>query len=120
MVEPHLAIELPLALLLVALDLAPALPAPPNNRPYGLNVPYRKLFARFEEILIRHGGKPHWAKAHPLRPEALRKLYPRFDDFVSVLEDVDPHGMFRNPYVQRHIFGKHGEEFGDRVYKAIQ
>ncbi|KAI0752191.1 L-gulonolactone/D-arabinono-1,4-lactone oxidase [Fomes fomentarius] len=89
-------------------------------KPYGLNVPYRKLFARFEEILIRHGGKPHWAKAHPLRPDALRKLYPRFDDFVRVLEDVDPHGMFRNPYVQRHIFGKQGEEFGDRVYKAIQ
>ncbi|KAI0742701.1 D-arabinono-1,4-lactone oxidase-domain-containing protein [Daedaleopsis nitida] len=90
------------------------------TRPYGLNVPYRKLFARFEEILLRHRGKPHWAKTHPLRPEQLRELYPRFDDFVHVLETVDPQGMFRNPYVQRHIFGKQGGEYDARVFKAIQ
>ncbi|OBZ74341.1 L-gulonolactone oxidase [Grifola frondosa] len=89
-------------------------------KPYGLNVPYRKLFARFEDILARHGGKPHWAKAHRLRPDALRRLYPRFDDFVRVLEDVDPHGMFRNEYVQRHVFGKQGPEYDERVFKRLQ
>jgi len=41
-------------------------------------------------------------------------MYPRFDDFVAVLEDVDPHGMFRNEYVMRHIFGHAGDE---RVFK---
>ena len=110
--------------------ILPSLPRPRRHlprhhhrrprRPYGLNVPYRKLFARFEDILARHGGKPHWAKSHPLRPEALRRMYPRFDDFVRVLEEVDPHGMFRNPYVQRHIFGKEGGEYGARVFKQIQ
>ena len=88
-----------------------------RHRPYGLNVPYRKLFARFEEIVLRHAGKPHWAKAHPLRPEGLRAMYPHFDDFVRVLEDVDPQGVFRNPYVDRHIFGKTGEGYGARVFK---
>jgi L-gulonolactone oxidase len=88
-------------------------------KPYGFNVPYRKLFERFEAILFHHGGRPHWAKAHHLRPETLRKLYPRFDDFVQVLERVDPNGMFRNEYVQRHIFGKRGPKVNGRVFKAF-
>ncbi|KAH8823836.1 L-gulonolactone D-arabinono-1,4-lactone oxidase [Flagelloscypha sp. PMI_526] len=74
-------------------------------KPYKLNVPYRKLFSRFEAILIRHRGRPHWAKSHGLQPEQLRQLYPKFDDFVSLLRTIDPNGMFRNEYVQRHIFG---------------
>ena len=88
-----------------------------QSRPYGLEVPFRELFERFEDIVIRHGGRPHWAKAHPLRPDTLRTLYPRFDDFVRVLQDVDPHGMFRNEYIQRHIFGKTGPEFGSEVFR---
>ncbi|KAF9228090.1 L-gulonolactone D-arabinono-1,4-lactone oxidase [Gyrodon lividus] len=86
-------------------------------KPYGFEVPYKKLFERFEAIVFGHGGRPHWAKAHHLRPETLRTLYPRFDDFVRVLQDVDPRGMFRNEYVQRHIFGKTGPEFHGRVFK---
>ncbi|KAI0738737.1 L-gulonolactone/D-arabinono-1,4-lactone oxidase [Irpex lacteus] len=89
-------------------------------KPYGLNVPYRQLFSRFEQILARHEGRPHWAKSHPLRPDDLRQLYPHFDDFVRVLDDVDPNGMFRNEYVQRHIFDQQGEAFGERVFKRIK
>ena len=81
-------------------------------------MPYRALFTRFEEILAKHGGRPHWAKAHRLRPEDLRRLYPAFESFVRVLEQVDPSGMFRNPYVQRHLFGVQGEEVGERVFKS--
>ena len=88
------------------------------RRPYGLSVPYRKLFERYEQIVARYGGRPHWAKAHHFRPDGLRKLYPRFDDFVRVLEDVDPRGMLRNEYVNRHLFGAQGPEYGERVFKA--
>ena len=82
-------------------------------------MPYRKLFTRFEDLLARHGGRPHWAKAHRLRPDDLRQLYSRFDDFVAVLNRVDPQGMFRNEYVQRHLFGKEGEQYAERVFKAL-
>ncbi|KAJ3500667.1 hypothetical protein NLJ89_g9693 [Agrocybe chaxingu] len=74
-------------------------------KPYGFNVPYRKLFQDFEDIVFRHQGKPHWAKAHRLQPDSLRKLYPRFDNFRAVIDRVDPQGIFRNEYVQRHILG---------------
>lgn len=86
-------------------------------KPYGFEVPYKMLFERFEAILCRHGGRPHWAKAHNLRPETLRRLYPRFDDFTRVLGSVDPRGMFRNEYVERHIFGKTGPGYHNRVFK---
>lgn len=86
-------------------------------KPYGFEVPYKMLFERFEAILCRHGGRPHWAKAHNLRPETLRRLYPRFDDFTRVLGSVDPCGMFRNEYVERHIFGKTGPGYHNRVFK---
>ncbi|KAL4071643.1 D-arabinono-1,4-lactone oxidase-domain-containing protein [Scleroderma yunnanense] len=89
-------------------------------KPYGLAVPYKKLFSRFETILARHEGRPHWAKAHGLRPDDLRPLYPRFDDFIHVLEEVDPRGMFRNEYVQRHIFGRPEKEFDGEVFKRFQ
>ncbi|KAK7035356.1 D-arabinono-1,4-lactone oxidase [Paramarasmius palmivorus] len=74
-------------------------------KPYGFAVPYRKLFEGFERILSSHQGRPHWAKAHRFRPEDLRRAYSRFDSFVNVLDEVDPKGVFRNEYINRHIFG---------------
>ncbi|PPQ68980.1 hypothetical protein CVT25_009165 [Psilocybe cyanescens] len=83
-------------------------------KPYGFNVPYRKLFQAYEDIVVQHHGRPHWAKAHRLRPDSLRTLYPRFDDFRRIMEKVDPSGIFRNDYVERHILGK---PLDPRVYK---
>ncbi|KNZ71577.1 L-gulonolactone oxidase [Termitomyces sp. J132] len=74
-------------------------------KPFGFNVPYRRYFSGYESIVARHRGRPHWAKAHYLQPDQLRELYPHFDDFRRVIEAVDPKGLFRNEYIQRHIFG---------------
>jgi len=89
-------------------------------KPYGLPVPYRLLFERFEGIVTRHRGRPHWAKAHSLRPDALYELYPRFEEFRELLEVIDPKGVFRNEYVSRHVFGATGARFGERVFKTRQ
>ncbi|KAF8182879.1 L-gulonolactone D-arabinono-1,4-lactone oxidase [Pholiota molesta] len=86
-------------------------------KPYGTNVPYRRLFRAFEDVLSAHHGRPHWAKAHRLTPTDLAALYPRFGDFVRVMEDVDPKGLWRNPYVRRHLLGEKGEDVGGRVFK---
>ena len=91
-----------------------------KNRPYNVNVPYRLLFERFERIMIRYKGRPHWAKAHSLRPDTLSVLYPNFESFKDLLNLYDPEGMFRNEYVSRHIFGATGPRFGARVFKARQ
>lgn len=78
---------------------------------------YRKLFARFEEIVSKYQGRPHWAKAHGFTPDDFRATYPEFDRFVKVLKDVDPQGMFINPYVRRHVLGENTAEVGGRVFK---
>ncbi|KAF8797689.1 gulonolactone oxidase Lgo1 [Phlegmacium glaucopus] len=86
-------------------------------KPYGFNVPYRKLFQAFEEIVSRHQGRPHWAKPHQLQPKELRALYPCFEDFTRVLDTVDPNGIFRNEYIQRHIMGR---PIDARVFKSVR
>lgn len=67
--------------------------------------------------MLKYRGRPHWAKSHSLKPENLKLMYPRFEDFVRVLEEVDPHGMLRNSYVERHIFGKQGPQSDPRNFK---
>lgn len=62
---------------------------------------YREYFGGVEQIFRAHGGRPHWAKIHTLDAPALRRLYPRFDDFLTVREKLDPRGLFRNEYLDR-------------------
>ncbi|GAA2990260.1 D-arabinono-1,4-lactone oxidase [Actinokineospora diospyrosa] len=64
-------------------------------------MPYRAYFALFESIVNAVGGRPHWGKMHTLDAGALRARYPRFDDFARVRSEVDPGGLFRNPYCDR-------------------
>lgn len=89
-------------------------------KPYGLPVRYQELFRRFENIMISFDGRPHWAKPHHLGPDQLRLLYPHFDDFVNVVESVDPTGLFRNPNVRRHIFGEQGPSVDERLFKQYK
>ncbi|KAG8807645.1 D-arabinono-1,4-lactone oxidase [Serendipita sp. 399] len=86
-------------------------------KPYGLPVRYQELFRRFEEIMTSFEGRPHWAKPHHLGPPQLRQLYPHFDDFVRVVERVDPMGMLRNENVRRHILGERGPATDPNVFK---
>ncbi|KAJ7778513.1 D-arabinono-1,4-lactone oxidase-domain-containing protein, partial [Mycena metata] len=77
-------------------------------KPYNLPTRYRALFAEFERILAMHGGRPHWAKAHHLDARATRALYPDFGKFLKVVREVDPTGIFRNEYIERHLMGGGG------------
>jgi len=74
-------------------------------KPWGFAVPHADLFERFEAILHKNGGRPHWAKAHTYSPEALSRIYPRFQDFLRLREEVDPKRLFVNHYLRRHLFG---------------
>lgn len=58
-------------------------------------------FAAVEEVMLAHGGRPHWGKMHTRDAAALRERYPRFDDFISVRDRLDPHRIFRNAYLDR-------------------
>nr|GAT50246.1 predicted protein [Mycena chlorophos] len=82
-------------------------------KPYNLPTRYRAMFSEFERVLAEHGGRPHWAKAHHLDATQIRTLYPDFWRFLTVVRKVDPHGLFRNEYIERHLMGRvsDGREF---------
>jgi len=50
------------------------------------------------------GGRPHWGKLNWRDADSLRTVYPRFDDFLAVRDQLDPQRTFANEYTRR-IFG---------------
>lgn len=60
-----------------------------------------EYFEAVEQILLGHGGRPHWGKMHTLDAAALRERYPRFDDFTALRDRLDPDRMFDNAYLRR-------------------
>jgi hypothetical protein len=45
-------------------------------------------------------ARPHWGKLCPLTTDALRSLYPAFNDFRHVCDQADKEGVFRNPWAR--------------------
>jgi FAD-linked oxidoreductase len=58
-------------------------------------------FEAVEQIMLEHGGRPHWGKLHTLTAEQLRERYPRFDDFTALRDRLDPQRRFTNRYLDR-------------------
>lgn len=79
---------------------------------------YRNLFDKFEAIIFKHGGRPHWAKLHGAGPEKLAQLYPKMGDFMRVRELADPDRVFVNPYARRHFFGEETKETSATSFKT--
>lgn len=61
---------------------------------------YRELFDAVEPVFRKYQGRPHWGKLHSLDAQALRALYPRWDDFLAVRKHADPTGRLLNPYMR--------------------
>lgn len=58
-------------------------------------------FGMVERIMGEAGGRPHWGKLHTLDAETLRSRYPRFDEFLSLRNRLDPAGVFANAELER-------------------
>lgn len=58
-------------------------------------------FAAAQDIFTAHEGRPHWGKLHTLGADYLAQRYARFDDFVAVRDEADPHRVFSNAYLDR-------------------
>ncbi|MEO6203802.1 MAG: D-arabinono-1,4-lactone oxidase [Mycobacteriales bacterium] len=63
--------------------------------------PYDPYFREVEKLYAEVGGRPHWGKLHSLGADDLRDVYPRFDDFLAVRDQVDPERRFANAYLER-------------------
>ncbi|MCW2793953.1 MAG: L-gulono,4-lactone dehydrogenase [Nocardioides sp.] len=58
-------------------------------------------FALLEPILRAHDGRPHWGKVHTRTAADLASAYPRFEEFLSLRDKLDPDRVFANPYLRR-------------------
>lgn len=66
---------------------------------------HRQLFSGLEEVFKAYGGRPHWGQFHTQDAASLAGLYPAFEDFVELRQELDPQGTFLNPYLQRVLLG---------------
>ncbi len=54
-----------------------------------------------EYCLAGFDARPHWAKVFTTPTALLRERYDCYDDFVSLVRELDPSGVFRNPLLSR-------------------
>ena len=63
------------------------------------------FFRDVEDILRQYDARPHWGKMHYRDAEELSKLYPRWDEFIALRNQLDPQRTFSNAYTDT-VFGK--------------
>lgn len=63
------------------------------------------FFRDVEDILRGYEARPHWGKMHYREVEELSSLYPRWNDFISLRDQLDPQRTFANAYTET-VFGK--------------
>lgn len=62
---------------------------------------HREYFRRIEPIFVAAGGRPHWGKLHTLDAADLADVYPHWSGSLALRDQLDPHGIFSNPYLSR-------------------
>jgi hypothetical protein len=66
--------------------------------------PCHPITIRRSEWFIVISLSPFSPQAHKLGSQALRKIYPNFDDFRNVCSKLDPGRLFVNEYLERTLF----------------
>jgi FAD/FMN-containing dehydrogenase len=63
--------------------------------------PHERYFTAVERIMTAHEGRPHWGKLHSRDAGALARAYPRYEEFTSIRDRLDPSRVFANAYLRR-------------------
>ncbi|MFJ9622415.1 D-arabinono-1,4-lactone oxidase [Streptomyces sp. NPDC101181] len=63
--------------------------------------PHRSYFTAVERIMTAHSGRPHWGKIHTRDAAYLSGVYPRFGEFTTLRDRLDPDRVFGNDYLRR-------------------
>jgi FAD/FMN-containing dehydrogenase len=64
-----------------------------------------QVYARFEPLMQKFQGRPHWGKHFTLTRDTIKGMYGRrFDDFLALRDAFDPDRVFANTFL-RDILG---------------
>jgi xylitol oxidase len=58
-----------------------------------------------EGVLLPLGARPHWGKVFLAQRDDIAPRYPKLADFLALAERCDPGHVFRNDWLERHVFG---------------
>ena len=61
---------------------------------------HQEIFASVEPIFLKYQGRPHWGKLHSLSALQLSALYPKWDHFMQMRQQLDPKGKWMNAYLE--------------------
>ena len=61
----------------------------------------RAIFDLVEPIFQKYQGRPHWGKLHSMTAASLCDLYPKWDDFMRLRQQLDPQQKWLNPHLQQ-------------------
>jgi len=64
----------------------------------------RRVLPMVERELGPFQPRPHWAKLFTMPPAELRLRYERLPDFIALATKRDPHGKFRNEFLNTNLF----------------
>jgi xylitol oxidase len=64
----------------------------------------KNLLPKIERQLAPFDARPHWAKLFTMRGSAIRSLYSKAADFKNLAAECDPHGKFRNRFLETELF----------------
>lgn len=101
--EGDLSLTLPLEVRYVAKDNTLLSPA------YHQDVAYigiatqpnaNEVIERFEPIMKRLGGRPHWGKCYSITRAEAESLYPNYEKFRTIRKQLDPNGVFSNEFLK--------------------
>jgi FAD-linked oxidoreductase len=104
--EQHFAVNFPLECRFVKGDDIDLSPAYGRDSAYIAvhmykGMAYKSYFEAIEAIFRQYDGRPHWGKMHTLKREDFETLYPRWEHFQGVRQQLDPSGIFLNSYLER-------------------
>ena len=63
------------------------------------------LLPDLEAALAPFEARPHWGKNFRMGKEQLDALYPRADDFRTLIAEYDPNGKFQNAFIKEKLLG---------------
>lgn len=63
-------------------------------------MPYTEYFRHAEAIYQNYQGRPHWGKMHTQDYRTFAQLYPHWNDFLRIRQQLDPRGIFLNDYLR--------------------
>ncbi len=68
----------------------------------------KEILKKYENAMFEFGGRPHWGQINYLSGsnDLIRSMYPKYDDWLSVFNELNSGGMFDNTFTDRCGFSR--------------